>query len=473
MSTYSNLPIKALINELATTATSPVTFQDLKTELSIIDLTPDGPKPKYNLSLKEDDDLCIIYHSDFCPPDNCDELTNSCRSIILDKKTLEPVVSQFNRIIYNEAAFEFMADKDWSKTIVQKCHEGTMIVIFNHADKWYVSTRRCLDANKSVWARGKSYYDMVCDAMKSSDQPDTNIGTFGFDNLDPKYCYHFVLVHHKNSVLVEQPDKHYELYHIMTTEKYTLKEVDVKINNQVHRTVDESIKSLNDMTTRLDALNKYDTSRKRISSEGFIVRYYTGELLNSPFYTLKFQSNIYKNLMKLKPNNSNLYQCFLGLYQEDKLFEFLPYFPNSGNVLTRINTSMRTVTKELFDIYHLTRARKAVELYEELPESYKRCLYGIHGIYLANKNKTITTGESESEPEQGQTPQQSNPNPNPNPNPIKINVKVIYSYLKQLPLRELVKIYNDRLELLDKQRFSFMNTGCIETMTMTSLMFKS
>ena len=40
---------------------------------------------------------------------------------------------------------------------------------------------------------------------------------------------------------------------------------------------------------------------------------------------------IYEKLIKLKPNNSNIHQSYLELFQKDKLNDFLPYFSKYNN----------------------------------------------------------------------------------------------------------------------------------------------
>lgn len=469
LNSYEQLPINKLIQELKD-KNPQITFDDLKTEL---ESTVDAPSQhsdsesnqadalddnveeehpvektvrKYDVSIKDDDDLAIVYYNNFETSLSCTDLTleNTTKSMILDKETLKPVVTQFNKILYNNHAYKFLQDKDWKQVVINPCYEGTTIIIFNHKGKWYVSTRRCLDSKDSKWIKNKSYYDMVHEAMEDK---------FTFDELNPSYCYHFVLVHHKNKNIVMYDDNSAEyknLIHIMTTEKYSLEEVDVQINDKVPRSESETGLTLDQLTTKLDRLCEKDIKNRRISLEGYVCRYYTGVVGQSPFVTLKLQTGIYQTITKLKPNNSNLYQCYLDLYNKDKLVKYLPYFEKRERrslVVTRINKSMKTLSKEILDLYHMTRSHKNEELYNSLPGSYKVVLYHLHGLYMKS-------GES-------------------NQNKISININSVYFHLKNLPLNELVNVYRDRMTLLNSENTnnSFINSNCKYTADLTALMF--
>lgn len=451
---YENLPIITLISQLNTKKGSQTTFDDLKTEL----LKTNGEEniPVHNLQLKEDNDLCLIYNTSFKETNNKDQnvsdLENSCRSIVIEKNTLKPIVTQFNRILYNDETMKFLEGKDWSHITVQRCYEGTLLTVFNHNDTWYVTTRRCLNAKDSTWVAGNSYYDMFTEAMKD---------IFTFDELNKNLCYHFVLVHSKNKNIVSYTwlGKEYaELFHVMTTEKYTLKEIDHKINDNVRRVEEVEFDSLDELIADLTTQNNTDVKYQKVTTEGYILRYYFGEVHNSPFMNMKLQTEIYSTLMNLKPNNSNIHQCFLELYQKDKLNDFLPYFTRyGGEVVRRLHNSMKNIAKEVLDLYHATRNKKNEELYNALTSVYKKCIYEIHGRYISTRKQDFTDGVDTKTVEV----------------PRAINVYDVYNYLKALPNKDLRQLYFDRIKLLENPVCTFLNKKCISTMTQSSLMFKN
>lgn len=444
MSSSQNLPLTLLINKLNVEKGSPITFDELKEELT--------KENTYYLQLKEDNDLCMISYNNIPDDSTGRDLENSCRSIVIEKNTLKPIVSQGNKIMYNKETLNFLSDKDWSHVTVQKCYEGTFLIAFYHGDKWYVSTRRCLNAQDSTWVMGNSYYNMFLDAMN---------GVFTFDELNKDYCYHFVLVHSKNKNIVSYTwlGKNYaELLHVMTTEKYTLNEVKYDINDKVRYVEEEKFDSLENLLQELKHQNDLDIKYQRVTTEGYIVRYYANEIHNSPFVNMKLQTEIYETIMRMKPNNSNINQCFLELYQSDKLADFLPFFTRyGGEVVKRIRNSMKNLSKEVLDLYHMTRNKKNDELYSGLTNVYKKCIYEIHGNYIKNRKQDFQDGVDNKSVEV----------------PRSVNVFDVYNYLKALPPKDLRQLYYDRMSLLENPKMSFLNKNCIYTMTQCAIMFNS
>ena len=149
---HSDLPIYKLINDLNLKLNKKIAFSDLKQELT---KKNENNEPFYQLNLKENEDLALIYHNEFQgkkenKTSNNPELEQSCRSLIMDKNKLQPIGSQYNRIIYNSEAKEILMKSDWNRVVIQKCYEGTIILVFNHNNVWYVTTRRCINSEEST-----------------------------------------------------------------------------------------------------------------------------------------------------------------------------------------------------------------------------------------------------------------------------------------------------------------------------------
>lgn len=416
-------------------------FQELENEIKAIN---ENGEHKYHLSIKELDDLCIIYNNAPVKNEHTDsilELENSLKSMIFEKDTLKPIASQNNVILYNKDAIDYLSTKNWKNVIITPCYEGTSIIVFNHNDKWYVSTRRCIDAKTSVWVHSMSYNDLFNETIANK---------FTFNELDKKYCYHFVIVHHQNKNIVSyEPEfgkKYKELIHIMTTEKYTLNEIEYKIPNTIESR-NQHFSCIDELLSELTNISSANEKSHVITTEGYVLKVYDGEINKSPFKVLKLQTAVYQMLNHIRPNNSNFHQCCLELYQKDQLNIYLPYFTKYvNNIKYRINKSFKTITREIFNLYHITRQRKNPHIYEKLPSSYKTVLYNIHGLFIndkkRNSDKTITIHD-------------------------------IYYYLKQtITAQNLRQIYYDRMKLIQNNvDFPFINKTCIETMTQSTLMF--
>ena len=116
--------------------------------------------------------------------------------------------------------------------------------------------------------------------------------------------------------------------------------------------------------------------------------------------------------------------------------------------------SMKTLSREILNIYHTTRKKKNGDIYDCLPDSYKKILYGIHGLYIKGRKKDFLNGEAI----EG--------------NDIKsITVHDIYYYLKNLSPDQLKQIYLDRTELIKNMEIvPHLNMNCIYTLTQSKLM---
>ena len=456
MNISDTLVITKLINKLKHDNTD-IDFTSLCEELKQKD---ENGIPKYYINIKENDDLFIVYYDNL--PKNIDanhdqfanEIEKGTRSCIIEKSTLNIVASQFNRIIYNNDAKDFLKTIDWKHVYIEKCYEGTVLMVYNHNNKWYISTRRCIDASESTWVKNKSYKEMFDEAIQEK---------FSLSELNKNYCYYFTLVHHKNKNIINYSNLGYgnlykDIIHIMTTEKYTLNEIDVTINNKVQKPETVEFNSLLELLNKLNEINKDNETKKLITTEGYVLRYYFGDIKSSRFIVLKLQTQIYQTLTKIKPNNNNMHQNYLELYQVDKLCDYLPYFTKYNNdIIKRIHLSMRTMAKELLDIYHNTRQKKNPEIYKHLRDQYKKILYGLHGLFIKYRKK-----EFDEEDENGEKILRS------------ITVHDVYYFLKSIPPSQLRQLFYERIFLINEPAISnLFNKNCLDITTLSTLMFQN
>jgi len=414
----------------------------------------DENNKKYPLNYKYNDDLLLIFNEEKLLDnfENIDQdLYDKTKSVLIDRKTLSPIYSHFNNMILNKEATNILKNTDWNTVSIEKSYEGTTLVIYYHNDSWMVSTRRCIDSKNSKWIYGLSYYDMFIESIQNK---------FSLDDLDKNYCYHFILVHYKNVNIINYKEfgsNYTEVIHIMTTTKNECLEIDYTINNNVKKPEKQNFNSLNDLLMNLNSISYSNELEKKINFDGYIIKQYSNKEKKGYFIQYKLQTELYIKLSSIKPNNSNINQCFLELYQKDLLQEFLPYVSNYHyDIIKRINFSFKTITREILNIYHNTRKKKNPFLYENLKDTYKKIIYGLHGIYINNKKKNF----SENLPEDTKFK--------------SITVHNVYYYIKNLDPKTLRNLFLERTIMINEAKIlDFIDKDCIFCKTQTILMFGS
>ena len=155
---------------------------------------------KKNILTKDyvEDGVILIYHK--YDQKNSSELEMECRSLIMDRDTRKIISYSCENPILNTEALNYLLESSSlinsnENKVITKCYEGTLLSLF-FKDKWFLSTRRCLNSQESIWGNeNKSHYSMFLDVLNNS----------GFENFDNftsllnKYkCYNFVLMHYQN-----------------------------------------------------------------------------------------------------------------------------------------------------------------------------------------------------------------------------------------------------------------------------------
>ena len=182
---------------------------------------------KKNILSKDypDENLILLYNRYENKKKN--DMERECRSVILDRSTLDIVCYTCNTPITNITAINYLMKKS-SNLNIYNCYEGTLLSLFYHSDKWYLSTRRCLDSKKSI-LNNNSHYNMFIEILNNDDFKSFDEFT---KKLNPKHCYYFVLIHHNNMNLCDYSykfgDKYKKLCLAFVRNKLDQKEIDLK-----------------------------------------------------------------------------------------------------------------------------------------------------------------------------------------------------------------------------------------------------
>jgi hypothetical protein len=219
----------------------------------------------------------------------------------------------------------------------------------------------------------------------------------------------------------------------------------------------------------LENLSNMNEQKKKITNSGFILSYKnTDYVLNS---------YIYQKIQDIIPPFKNINKCFLELYKNDNLSFVINYMsPYPADIIKRVNLSIKTLSREFLNIYHVTRKKANASLYNILSNNYRTVLFDLHKIFIYTRkseegvvtkiNNIINSDEEFNEKK-------------------SLNHDIIYKYLKKINIGLLCDIFIDRIELLNKiqditidmnnirmntTEFKILFTDCIHTKTMSHLL---
>jgi hypothetical protein len=315
------------------------------------------------------------------------ELERQCRSLVLDRTTLQ-VISYSMDELYSEDESLSSRLKDCSHKIYE-CVEGTLLSVYYFNDKWNISTRRCLDASKSLWLSEKSHYDLMLECVQSN----------FFELLDKTKNYYFVLQHYENKGVVDYSKRFGEQYKRLVLLCVRDRDSHSEVNINLEELTSCGVKLLDEYSdlSLLEKENNLENLLEGVEYEGLLVKMVDNGIIKflrlpTPRYTKKSQ---------VIPNAQNKYVSFLKLYQNGTLKEHIKYFPENGSIqhpnkptkydtIGMVDACMQVITKELYNLFKVMYdlkhgEQKNKELYELLPVSYHEALYGIKGIFYRKR----------------------------------------------------------------------------------------
>lgn len=407
-----------------------------------------------------------------------ENISNYCNKIIVDKSTFNIITTNYEKPLFGTNAFNLIKSCDlnlekWNTVEVTKYHLNTKHVnLFCFNKSWYISystkiIKICDDINNSINANSTEniILSYLIDKSIIVEKIEDNQKIFKInENVDENLIYHFLVKHSSFRKLPNSNTKNDQGISLLWITNKNCELIEKNNYNQnfvsmkIHNEKKLHFSCLDELLTSLDTMNNEDILTKNIQYGGYYIKMYNEN--TKTYKTCYITTEIYDYLQNVVAQNVNQYKIFLELYQRDKLTEILPYLHKyPTDVIRRINMSVKTLAKEILNIYHLTRKKQNCELYEILPMSYKKILYNLHRIYVNQKYGEFVIKSS-----------------NMMKDKKSISVDIVYSYLKETKTNEISEIFQNRkmlIEELNKIKFDYSNilyVSNIDIITQTELM---
>jgi hypothetical protein len=330
--------------------------------------------------------------------DNAREYTkwpiyNICRSILFDSvnnKVVSYSHSNIEYLEYEDNKIQLKEDYKFSES-----HEGTLISVFHHNNKWYYATRRHIDmycTNQIIYGEKSefSHGQMFEDALSRY-----NLTKASFESiLNVNYKYNFELVHYQNKFNISYEsrfgEKYAKLFLLFTRDENQLVILDdnlLMFNNEILDT-NTVMKNLSD---------------DKMTMEGYI---FTRENEN---HLCKIIHPNYFKLMKYNPGYKTKQEQYMYLYKKNLLNEYIDVTNNKIFKVSENNENIELVGmmsciftyigQRMLDIYYTFSNNNMIhrneEKYAELFNSKKyyvifHTLGMMKGIH---KNKQLNINE--------------------------------------------------------------------------------
>jgi len=317
-----------------------------------------------------------------------------------DNLTIITSIPKLYNISLNKLDQDYLIH-NWYELDFHNYYVGTHVIFIKHNNDIYVSKKYSLDLLKN-----NQYINNLFNINQ-------DISTYLLNNND----YAHIIIHsqklkfllsYSNSQLIDNK--------ITIIEKNKL-----NCDNKIYFTCKD------ELDFYIDELNTSNIMHKKLTYGGVIIKYRIGEYY---FYS-KILTPIYNKLIDLIKPNNNLTACYLELYKNDNLnfmINWMSLYPT--DVIKRVNTSFKTLSKELLNIYHLTRKKSHCELYNLLDKEYKKILYDLHTKFINSRKHEYYSDDILGEKK-------------------SIDQEQVYKYLKHIPIDNLINLYNERIKLIE------------------------
>ena len=315
-----------------------------------------------------------------------------CRSIILNDNKEVVCYSPPKSMTYN-----FFMEREMNGDVVgMEFIEGTMINVFWHGESWEISTKSVLGGNNKFYnypnaKTFKMMFDEACQETK-----------LNIETLDKTKCYSFVLQHPENRIVIPHDKPHLYLISVYCI-KNVFDELGV-INNvfieYMHPLEVRKWKCWENTTIMFPSI--FNLSKISIST---MIYEYACPNGNTPFdivgiifYNVKtgnrtkVRNITYEKVRQLRGNQPTLEYQYLCLRQENKVSEFLKYYPETKPHINVCRNMLHLFTKDLFTNYISCFIKKEKKLVE-YSGRYKCHMYNLHKLYtteLKSKKMFIT-----------------------------------------------------------------------------------
>ena len=312
-----------------------------------------------------------IYHYLECDV-NTDKETKKYRGVVMNNegKTIcrsfgfTPEIDETETELMTSVVEPFLAQEN---VRILEAYEGTLLRVYFHDNRWYISTCRKLDAFKSKWGSNKSFGEIFEDIVE------TPLEQFCKNVLDETKVYCDVLrTYNKNRIVCNGYEKP-ELFLVGTYDNGDFDNFNFEKCN---------VPSVQDITT-MDALRTHMEKIDPTKLQGVI-------LMNEKGECVKVMKHEYVEAFKLRGNQPNIILRYIELQQEGdgkKVETFFNMYQDHKEAIIEFTDSITDICSFVFRKYRNRFIRKQVAI---VPPDLYYIIRELHDSYLKDRTKIVT-----------------------------------------------------------------------------------
>ena len=257
--------------------------------------------------------------------------------------------------------------------VAEEFVEGTMINLFYDKvdNRWEIATKSSVGGNIRYFKDQKNFnklFQEVCETIN-----------LDINSLSTEFSYSFVMQHPENRFVTPITDM--RLYLI------AIYRIDNKIVYEVEKTQYPNLNLPECLMypyghyfdTYANLVKNYASLNTPTLIMGVIIKNINGD-------RTKVRNPNYEHVKKLRGNNCKLQFQYLTLHKENKINEYLKYYPENRKLFNDYKNTLYNFTNNLYNNYVECYIKKEKPL-KEYPFQYRNHMFTLHQLYLEIKSE--------------------------------------------------------------------------------------
>ena len=292
-----------------------------------------------------------------------------CRSIIFSNGEIN-VFSPPKSITFDSFKNKYNIQEVFCEEII----EGTMINLFYDKEKtcWNIATKSSVGGKIKYFQDQPKFnelFEEICDFLN-----------LDLEDFDKNFMYSFVMQHPKNRIVLPSPAMKLYLISIYKIQNLEIEEIprenyNLLNMNKIFCKLWFPYRFMSESYERLQ--NDFGSLNTHIYCIGIMIKSYDGN-------RTKIINPNYKNIKDLKGNNSKLQYQYMCLRKDNKVKDYLFYFPEAKNDFSKFRKQIHDYTNELFTNYISCFIKKENEL-KNYFLNFRIHMYNLHQKYISIK----------------------------------------------------------------------------------------